>query len=184
MKNEIWSERIPVHPDAASRDDIVILTSELMEARHKLVSINDAVNKLLNFSIGYFPVMADPNKEGYEKGDEKAPFFSETYLYNLMGKGEARTVLSFIRRLCDVVGIAEGDNIMPERYFQKRTEEYKRQKVYNECIWEKDNDWYNDNSYDTSCGQKFSLTNDAGLVENGFIYCSFCGKRIKSKEVK
>ena len=48
-----------------------------------------------------------------------------------------------------------------------------------ECVWEKDNDWYNDTSFNTNCGQRFSLTNDASLKENGWNHCNFCGKRIK-----
>lgn len=76
---------------------------------NKLANIEDAIEELLNFSIGHFPIMADSDHAGYEKGDEKAPFFSEAYLYNLMGKEEARTVLSYIRRLCDAVGIPKID---------------------------------------------------------------------------
>ena len=112
MRNKFWSECVPmfsVHPDAASRDDIAMLASELMEANRKLISINDAVNKLLHFSIGYFPFKVNTDYAGYEEGDEKTPFFSEAYLYNLIGKDAARTVLSYVQRLCDVVGIAEGD---------------------------------------------------------------------------
>lgn len=33
----------------------------------------------------------------YEKGDEDAPFFSEAYLYNLLGKDDARTLLYLIQ---------------------------------------------------------------------------------------
>ncbi len=45
----------------------------------------------------------------YEKGDERAPFFTETYLYNLMGKEDGRTVLSLIHRLLDAAGFDSWD---------------------------------------------------------------------------
>lgn len=34
--------------------------------------------------------------EGYEEGDENAPFFSEACLYCLIGKEDARTILALI----------------------------------------------------------------------------------------
>ena len=42
----------------------------------------------------------DPDGMGEGKGDEFAPFFSEAFLYNLLGKDEARSLLAIIRRLC------------------------------------------------------------------------------------
>jgi hypothetical protein len=42
--------------------------------------------------------------EGAEPGDEKAPFFSESYLYPLMGKDEARTILALLNRLRRALG--------------------------------------------------------------------------------
>jgi len=41
----------------------------------------------------------------YAEGDEKAPFFTEAFLYNLLGKDDARTVLSIIRRLSLLAGV-------------------------------------------------------------------------------
>jgi hypothetical protein len=41
----------------------------------------------------------------YAEGDEFAPFFSEAFLYNLVGKDEARTILSLIRELCAAAGM-------------------------------------------------------------------------------
>jgi hypothetical protein len=41
----------------------------------------------------------------YEEGDELRPFFTEAFLYNLMGKDEARSVLSIIRRLSNLAGV-------------------------------------------------------------------------------
>lgn len=41
----------------------------------------------------------------YAEGDENAPFFTETFLYNLLGKDEARSVLSIVRRLSVLAGV-------------------------------------------------------------------------------
>jgi len=35
----------------------------------------------------------------FTDGDEKQPFFSEAYLYNLLGKEDARTLLALIQQL-------------------------------------------------------------------------------------
>ena len=45
----------------------------------------------------------------YEKGDERAPFFTEAYLYNLMGKEDGRAVLSLIHRLLEAMGFDSYD---------------------------------------------------------------------------
>lgn len=50
-------------------------------------------------------IETDTAKDGsrygmYSDGDEFAPFFSEAFLYNLVGKDEARSILGIIRRLC------------------------------------------------------------------------------------
>lgn len=41
----------------------------------------------------------------YAEGDETAPFFSEAFLYNLLGKDEARSVLGIMSRLCKLAGV-------------------------------------------------------------------------------
>lgn len=41
----------------------------------------------------------------YEEGDEQAPFFTEAFLYNLLGKDDARSVLGIMRRLCELAGV-------------------------------------------------------------------------------
>lgn len=41
----------------------------------------------------------------YSEGDEFAPFFTEAFLYNLLGKDEARSVLGLVRRLCVLAGV-------------------------------------------------------------------------------
>jgi hypothetical protein len=41
----------------------------------------------------------------YAEGDEGAPFFTEAFLYNLLGKDEARSVLGIVRRLAVLAGV-------------------------------------------------------------------------------
>jgi len=41
----------------------------------------------------------------FTEGDEDQPFFSEAYLYNLLGKEDARTLLALMRQLCKSLGI-------------------------------------------------------------------------------
>lgn len=36
-------------------------------------------------------------RPGYEEGDENSPFYSERYLYPLMGKEDARTILATLK---------------------------------------------------------------------------------------
>jgi len=42
---------------------------------------------------------------GYEKGDDEAPFFSEAFLYPLMGKEDARTILAMLDNVVRAAGI-------------------------------------------------------------------------------
>lgn len=44
---------------------------------------------------------------GYSKGDEHAPFFSEAFLYTLLGKEDARTLLGRMRRLAKALAITD-----------------------------------------------------------------------------
>lgn len=40
-----------------------------------------------------------------EPDDKKAPFFSEAFLYPLLGKGDARTLLSIMRDIAEAAGL-------------------------------------------------------------------------------
>ena len=43
------------------------------------------------------------------------------------------------------------------------------------CIWKETED----GRHDTQCGEAFEFTND-GVKANGFKFCPFCGKQIKT----
>lgn len=54
----------------------------------------------------------------YEVGDEYAPFFSETFLYNLVGKDAARSILGLVRQVKELLppleyGAPEQDEVWP-----------------------------------------------------------------------
>lgn len=105
--------------EGAFCDKCIAKAKSIVEARKesdKIREIMSALKSLLTFSIGHFPVtyysLKDVSKAEL-KEDAKAPFFSEAYLYDLMGKEEARTVLYYIRNLCRVAGISDTDQRMP-----------------------------------------------------------------------
>ena len=53
-----------------------------------------------------FDTKPDGGRYGmYTGGDEFTPFFSEAFLYNLVGKDEARSILGIIRDLSKLAGV-------------------------------------------------------------------------------
>ena len=60
--------------------------------------LKKALDKLMSFTLDDVPESFKKN-EWYEAGDENQPFFSEAFLYPLLGKEDARTVLTYIKSL-------------------------------------------------------------------------------------
>jgi len=97
-----------------SSDDIVSVQIKVEEAICKLVKIElaakEAKQELDQFCLEWsidkkrFPQFFKKD-QGYEKGDEEAPFLSEACLYNLIGKEDARTVLALIGNLERLLGV-------------------------------------------------------------------------------
>jgi hypothetical protein len=56
-------------------------------------------------SLQRFVPMFQPSDPDYPREDGPAPFFSESYLYPLLGKDEARSVLGNLRRVMEAAGI-------------------------------------------------------------------------------
>ncbi len=69
----------------------------------------NAVLRLLEYRPGFLPKTIF-SKKNYENGDESAPFFSEAYLYNLIGKEEARTLLALMCPIWKKAGISREKN--------------------------------------------------------------------------
>lgn len=72
-----------------------------MIKHNRIARVYQALTALVEFTVECRPDFS--MKEGYEPGDEKAPFFSETFLYLLLGKMDARTLLARLRRVCEAV---------------------------------------------------------------------------------
>lgn len=58
-----------------------------------------AVEELYKWKPECFQAGVDFKESGYySDGDEDCPFFSEKFLYNLLGKGDARSLLGYLDR--------------------------------------------------------------------------------------
>ena len=68
------------------------------------MSGDDDVKKLLSWSPSYFDSSAFKESVYYEEGDENAPFFSEAFLYSLLGKDDARTLSALIEKALKTKG--------------------------------------------------------------------------------
>lgn len=105
----------PKSPEIGERrteqDRTKIITTLFERASHLLSQDLNGVRS----AIKYFEAMTLPDaelpksffdpKRGYTKGDERAPFMSEAFLYNLLGKEEARTVLAVWNKLKVAAGM-------------------------------------------------------------------------------
>jgi uncharacterized paraquat-inducible protein A len=49
----------------------------------------------------------------------------------------------------------------------------------NTCQWKLSTEEWDDEIYETSCGECFMLNNPATLAQNNFKYCPSCGKEIE-----
>jgi len=54
------------------------------------------------FKVEALPEGFNSKNTYYQKGDEGSPFWSEGFLYPLLGKEDARTLLAWLRRLNDI----------------------------------------------------------------------------------
>jgi hypothetical protein len=67
--------------------------------------LQKAVSKLSNFQCESLPLSGFAGREGYEAGDEHRPFFTEAYLYNLLGKEDGRTLLALLHKVENAAGM-------------------------------------------------------------------------------
>ena len=100
----------------------------LIPNREKIL---DQAIQLLGFTPGGFPfektAYGDDPKDPETGVHDDCPFFTESYLYSLLGKEEARTVLSLVGSLLEAAGITstEQDRIV-NATFRKAEAERKR----------------------------------------------------------
>ena len=75
------------------------LISELDYLHPNIMEAKDTVKELWNFKPEHFGLPDSFKNSGYyQKGDENAPFFTESFLYNLLGKYDARTLLYLLEK--------------------------------------------------------------------------------------
>lgn len=67
--------------------------------------MKELAEKLLAFKVGHMPNSC--KGDGFLPEDENAPFFTEAYLYNLIGKEKARELLGLMDKIWEEAGISE-----------------------------------------------------------------------------
>lgn len=70
-----------------------------------------ALKELWNWTPEHVDTEKFKKSPHYEEGDEKAPFFTEAFLYNLLGKSDARTLLSLMKRALGIRGIGSASEM-------------------------------------------------------------------------
>lgn len=68
---------------------------KLLEKKSGKQAIREAFLDLLTFTPHYTP------ESEYYDVEDRVPFFTETYLYALVGKDDARTILAYLRSLME-----------------------------------------------------------------------------------
>lgn len=94
----IWerSNHARTEAEIGEYEPVVLKTKSLGQAL--LMGLKIATKSLTEFKVEFMPEGFDKS-EYYQKGDEDCHFISETYLYNLIGKEDARSVLGRVRRI-------------------------------------------------------------------------------------
>lgn len=69
----------------------------------------EALKALYDWHVEFTPEGFDASNPMYEEGDEDAPFFTEAYLYVLLGKEDARSLLGRMRELRNALGVRRDD---------------------------------------------------------------------------
>lgn len=82
--------------------DAIIISSEYVTTPEDMKA---TFKKLLRLKLEGGPLRGFKSSGHYSKGDEDAPFYSESYLYNLLGKEDARTVLGYLHHLAKMAGL-------------------------------------------------------------------------------
>lgn len=81
------------------RQDVAVDALTAQELKAKVEAARAGVADLVAVKLDAMIRQEIENSPYYEDGDEEAPFFTETFLYCLLGKDDARAILGPIRRL-------------------------------------------------------------------------------------
>jgi hypothetical protein len=74
----------------------------------QIAQIRRELSRMKEYVYGTKPLAFTRSNPYYRKGDEKAPFYSEAFLYALLGKDAGRTVGYAFERLCKLAGVDQG----------------------------------------------------------------------------
>lgn len=92
-----------------SYEELEEIKTEIQQEQEQRIKVTTEIKKLLEWTPeGFFleKVSKIVNGKGmYAAGDDETPFFSEAYLYNLLGKEDARTLLALIEQAFSSIGI-------------------------------------------------------------------------------
>lgn len=77
------------------------------EIKVQIAQIRRELVRMQKYVYGAKPMTFSRGNPYYRKGDEKAPFYSEAFLYPLLGKDAGRTVCYAFERLCGLVGMKD-----------------------------------------------------------------------------
>ena len=99
--------------DQARKRAVDDATAELLQAVRRRAAQTDEARKDALRSLGSFVVECKPfgftvDNDYYEDGDETAPLMSEGFLYPLLGKEDARSVLARWREVLESCGLTKG----------------------------------------------------------------------------
>lgn len=75
------------------------------EIKVQIAQIRRDLVRMQKYVYGTKPMGFTRSNPYYRKGDEKMPFYSEAFLYALLGKEDGRTVCYSFERLCELVGL-------------------------------------------------------------------------------
>lgn len=70
-------------------------------------SMRDKIRRMQKFACEGRPSQFSKKNPYYRKGDEKAPFYSEAFLYVLLGKEDARSVLYPFEEIGRMLGLED-----------------------------------------------------------------------------
>ena len=112
LKNITYSELLGIRTVVPNEkvESVTVQALEKKTAIHDLLNWTPEGVPLKKISRLHYPESAFPRKEYGEictDEDCKAPFFSEAYLYNLLGKEDARTLMALLQKALGVRDLGE-----------------------------------------------------------------------------
>lgn len=80
-----------------------------------MITSREALRRLCLLQIA-FPYKVDAyGNDAKDEVPADCPFFTEAFLYSLVGKEDARTILALMRQLCESLGTTLRDESSEER---------------------------------------------------------------------